>query len=635
MCGIAGIYSLDNNNFNYNYNKIKNCIYKIKHRGPDAQKIWYSKKNKNLILGHSRLSIIDLSEKGGQPMRSHNNNFVISYNGEIYNHKDIKEKLQKEFKLSFFSSSDTEVLLKSIEFYGLDKTLKLIDGMYAFALWNDKNKTLYLARDRFGEKPLYFHLNEDKTEIEFSSELTEVGKNLKLNKEAISNYFKFGYLPFNQCIYKNWDKVKPGEYIKISINKKKRILQSQKKIYWTPKINNYDKYKKNYLSLDQDIRKFENVFLKSVSRCLISDVKTGTFLSSGIDSSLVTTFAKEIKTDVKSFTLSVKNDQVYNEAINGKKISDYLNVENEVFEIDQDEILNNLKNCILSFDEPFADSSQVLSYILAKKIKKKTKVILTGDGADEMFCGYNRHIIAFQLAKFQKITKFNSSLMSYLIKFGCEIPSKKILSNFFSYPVVKLKKINEFKNFSDLNHLYEMLIVNNNAMNYVNKLNFKNNNISNYKKLFNKILEHDLKNYLPNDILVKVDRSTMHSSIEARCPFLSKSIFDFSQRLPYDRKISNLKGKYLLRKVLSRRLPENLISKKKMGFSFSLERQIFIKKNKKWLEKIFSKKIFKDNITISSQDIINCLDDHLNKRKNYSNFLWSALVMSIWLGKLN
>ena len=164
---------------------------------------------------------------------------------------------------------------------------------------------------------------------------------------------------------------------------------------------------------------------------MISDVKTGTFLSSGIDSSLVTTFAKEIKTDVKSFTLSVKNDKIYNEAINSKKISDYLNVDNEVFEIDQDEILNNLKKCILSFDEPFADSSQVLSYILAKKIKRKTKVILTGDGADEMFCGYNRHIIAFQLAKFQKITKINSSLMNYLIKLGCEIPSKKYYQIFF------------------------------------------------------------------------------------------------------------------------------------------------------------------------------------------------------------
>lgn len=634
MCGIAGIFSLEKKNFKKNFKLVKGYIHKLKHRGPDDQRLWYAKKKK-LIFGHSRLSIIDLSRMGNQPMISSNNKFVICYNGEIYNHNIIKKKIENEFDISFLGHSDTEILLKSIELYGLEKTLKLIDGMYAFALWDEKNKSLLLVRDRMGEKPLYFQLNPQTTEITFLSELIDVNKNSKLNKTAINSFFKFGYLPFNQCVYENWEKVKPGEYLKIFPNIKGNQLKIIKKIYWQPRVKSFKNEIKKHFSLEHDIKKFENIFSEVVSRNLISDVKTGTFLSSGIDSSLVTSFAKDIKPDIKSFTLCVKNDKGYDESIFSKKISDYLKVDNEVFEIDQEEIIDNLKRCILSFDEPFADSSQVLSFILAKKIKKKTKVILTGDGADEMFCGYNRHIIAFQLANFQKITNISTSSMSNLIKFASKVVSKNILSNFFSYPTLKLQKINQLKNFSSLNDLLETLIINNyDLTNLIEKPKNQYNNISNYMQLFNKILEHDLKNYLPNDILVKVDRSTMRSSIEARCPFLSKAVYDFSLKLPYYRKISNLKGKYLLRKVLSRRLPENLISQKKMGFSFSLEKQIFTKQNQKWLKKIFSKKVLIDNLDIPLENILSYLENHLEGKKNYSNFLWSTLVMSIWLGKV-
>ncbi len=566
-------------------------------------------------------------------MLSSSENLVICYNGEIYNHKKLKEKIKKEFNINFIGTSDTEVLLHSIELYGLDKTLKLIDGMYAFALWDNKNQSLYLVRDRFGEKPLYFNINSKKTEIKFLSELIIDKSNFELSNTSINKFFRFGYVPFNLCIYKNWNKVKPGEYIKI-VNKKNNRLNIVKKTYWKPRIRGLERNMKSNPTLNQEINNFEKIFLDVISRYLISDVKTGTFLSSGIDSSLVTSFAKEIKPDIKSYTLCVKNDKGFDESEYSSKISDYLKVENEVFKIDQEEIIDNLKKCIKCFDEPFADSSQILSFILAKKVKKKAKVILTGDGADELFCGYNRHVIAFQLANIQNKSYLSTPFINNILKFGSNIVSKTLLSNIFSYPEIKLNKIKQMKSFSNLGNLLEMLILNNqNSINDQKNSMIIKNKIKNYAELFTKMMDHDLKNYLANDILVKVDRSTMYSGIEARAPFLSQDVYNFSNNLSYDKKIFKLNGKHILRKLLLKKIPKNLISQKKMGFSFSLEKQIFTKKNQKWLIKLFSNKYINNNFNISFQNAINCLEDHILKKKNNSNFLWSNVVMAIWLSK--
>ena len=396
MCGISGLIINNNVKDDELNENVYNMISKISYRGPDRLQIW-ADCHKKVAFGHARLSIIDPSPLGDQPMKSFNDRFIITFNGEIYNHLQIRNYLkQKKSFNNWKSFSDTETLINSIAILGLEKTLEMAEGMFAFGLWDKDQKNLILARDRFGEKPLYYGwINQS---FIFASELKSIKAfpnfNQELDKAALSNYFQKNYIPCPQSIYKGIFKLEPGSFINFNLEKYNDTGKIEKTKFWSLKkiiLKNKDlqySCEKNLL-LDLNLK-----IKKSVQKQLISDVPLGVFMSGGIDSTLIASIAQELSPNkLDSFTVGFEKSS-YDESPYARKISKHLNLSHNeliVKEIDARNVIPDLPEI---YDEPFADSSQIPTYLLSKFAKKKITVALSGDGGDELFGGYNRYIIA-------------------------------------------------------------------------------------------------------------------------------------------------------------------------------------------------------------------------------------------------
>ena len=644
MCGIAGCLYNDEKNFIENERIIKNIALSLQHRGPDNLGYYFNKKKK-IIFSHNRLSILDLSNKAFQPFKSSSGYKVISYNGEIYNHLKIREFLKENnFKINWKTSSDTETLIECIDKIGLDKTLKKVCGMFAFALWDKKSENLYLVRDRYGEKPLYF-FNHNKSFF-FTSEIGQLNKildnKLILDQSSINGFLNYNYIPGPNSVYQNVKKVLPGTYIEIKFVNNK--ITKREINYWKPKqfivANNQSDIKKK----DDYIYNFEKTIKNVVKDSLISDVPTGIFLSSGVDSSLIASIAKNVTQEkINTFSLGVVKNNDYNELKASEKIAKYLNSNHHSFQIYEKEIIDNLEDALNSYDEPFADSSQILTFLLCKKSRKHIKVALTGDGGDELFGGYNRHFLIYYLEKNMKllgIKSFNNILIQKLLSGSANLIHPSLLSNFFAYSNDKYKKIKNILQFSSENNLYQMLITNNNETE-INSL-LKNNlvrrsilyGIKDYSFL-SKIMLSDMKNYLPNDILVKIDRSSMAFGLESRSPLLDLRVYDFAKKLPNNLRFKNFQGKFFLREVLKKYLPKSILPTKKRGFSFSvkdmLQKKVFIN----WSQKFLSPKIIEKNRFLNHKNVNKLIELHQAGRGDYSNTIWSLLVLQNWLKKRN
>ncbi len=633
MCGLCGVSFVTKNDINKAEIFANKLDLKLFHRGPDAKGNFKTYIKSNNILFHRRLSILEISDKGSQPMLSNDKNLAICFNGEIYNHLEIRKKLDKEFNISWKGNSDTETLIESFSQLGIEKTINMIEGMYAFALLDINNEKLYLGRDLFGEKPLYFYRNKEN--LIFSSEVHNVDENFfTINQSAIFQFLHYNYIPNSNCIYNNWEKVNPGEVIVFDKNlKSKKIFDLKDCI--SKEIN----LSRN-LSQNEAEKEFEEIFCKVINDILVADVNVGVFLSGGVDSSLVTYFSKKIKNDIKTFSIGIKNNKDYDESYQSEKIADFLQTDHETFYVENEEIIENLESSVLSFDEPFADSSNILSYILSKKVKNKIKVALTGDGADELFGGYNRHIYANYLEKICKIFGKNFVYSNYFKKIiKTFFPfSNFFLANLFAYPTNKGSKLESIINFKNENDLVDLLVSNRNEydkldFDYLNKKNLNKINFNLDKSIFKTIINCDINNYLTDDILVKTDRASMSNSLETRAPFLNKNIFKLSQTISNDIKVKNLKGKVFLRNILKKYFSEELISSKKKGFSYPIYEFFLSDQNQNWIQEIFLIKESKHLKLIPNEKLNLILKMHKKKQADYSNILWSNLVLRLWLKK--
>ena len=431
MCGVSGILTAQSNNLSLKYN-IKRMISTLNHRGPDNNNFWINKDN-SCVLGHNRLSILDLSKKGNQPYFF--DRYVISYNGEIYNHNSLRKELGHSVKWK--SSSDTETLIKCIEKWGIKKTLNKISGMFAFSIWDKKKRKLTIARDKFGEKPLYFgYFNEN---FIFASELKAIQAikdiKFKISDYSIYEYFKRNYIPAPFSIYQNFYKLLPGHMLQITpneINKYnnnlKNVLTKMRK--WDLDIKNIYKY--------QNIEKNINKLLEeSVNEKLISDVPVGCFLSGGIDSTIVSYFATQ-KKNLKAFCIRFK-DKIYDEGKYAKMVSKILNLKLYEKICTTKDLKKNIKKIPKIYDEPFSDSSQLPTLVLSEFAKKKVTVILSGDGGDEIFGGYNRYFLL------NKIWNLSSVLPRFFVKKFFSIikliPNNFLKLFFTDINVFKIQKI--------------------------------------------------------------------------------------------------------------------------------------------------------------------------------------------------
>tara|TARA_B100001287_G_scaffold117586_1_gene98933 strand:- start:12737 stop:14596 length:1860 start_codon:yes stop_codon:yes gene_type:complete len=616
MCGIVGFISF-NKPIIHSTNHLNAALKRLSKRGPNAQGIY---NDKYCELGHTRLSIIDTTSKANQPMSDSSNRYTIVFNGEIYNYKELKKELEGK-SIVFETNSDTEVLLYGLINFGKDFILKL-NGFFSFCFYDKFNKSFLLARDRFGIKPLIYLKTHE--ELIFASELKAIlAYDIKkeVDHQAIAQYFRHTYVPAPRTILKSCKKLLPGHYLEI-----KAGVQTIKKYYsYYPVKQSED----NYLTAQSKIKE---LFHQSVKRRLVSDVPLGTFLSGGVDSSIVSAIAKDYKKDLNTFSLGFPDEPLFDESKFAQKVAKHINSNHHCFEVTNKELYQNLEDILDYIDEPIADSSAINVFILSKQTKQKVTVSLSGDGADELFSGYNKHqALYFSIQNtflnkafkhFGGFTKlFPSSRYSKVGNLGRQI--EKLYSGLN-------KEVSEryldWASFMDI-ELVKKLTDENIENNYL-KIE------SDEMDIFNNFLYYDFNLVLENDMLRKVDLMSMANSLEVRTPFLDHELVQYVFTLPSIFKIDKKNKKKILKDTFRNRLPDELFDRKKHGFEVPL---------KKWFDKemklFLEENIFKNNPLIN-EGILNPygLEEvfELWKKNSPGNtvyHIWSLIVLSSFFKK--
>lgn len=634
MCGIVGIYGRSP----VNKNLVREMTNLIGHRGPDHSDVWISS-NGQTGLGHARLSIQDLSSAGNQPMEIETGRYTIVFNGEIYNHLKLRDQIQAKSKLiNWNGSSDTETLLRYIDAFGIEAALQQSEGMFAFGLWDSKENKLTLARDRYGEKPAYWCISDGQ--FAFSSELRSIELLPKLDttlsREAVELFLRQGNVPAPLTIYKDVFKLKPGHFLEYKIGMKSPKIHK----YWDP----IDVYNKNYLNplkvnAEQARDLVERELERSVKQQLIADTSLGCFLSGGVDSTLVTYFAQKHQNGrLKTFSIGFE-DKNYNEADHARAVSEYLATDHKELIVGEKALLEVIPQLGLIYDEPFADSSQIPTYIVAHLAKKHVNVCLSGDGGDELFCGYNRYTFVHGLWRYLK--NVPAPIRRRIADMIVSIPSSKydaLLSPLLS---------KTYSNIGDKLHKGSRVLSCSNAMDIYYKLTdltldcgnmvttgfqFSDFNsrvhLSNNLSDLDKMVLCDISNYLHNDILVKVDRAAMANSLETRAPFLSPQLLSLAAQLPLEFKISGQNGKLVLKDLLHNKLPKSLTDRPKQGFSVPLAAWLR-GPLKVWAEELlFSSdldRVFLDKLVISK-----IWSEHQSGARQWHNQLWAVLSLLNW-----
>jgi asparagine synthase (glutamine-hydrolysing) len=638
MCGIYGIVNVNNQ---IPKNELESRLIKninlLNHRGPDDSGIWIDKKV-CVGLAHRRLSILDLSENGRQPMISSNGNYVISYNGEIYNYLEIKKLLEEEYNVKFKTKTDTEVILEAISQLGIIKTLKMCDGMFAIAIWDRKQSNLYLSRDRIGEKPLYYYKTNNT--LIFTSELKTILKdkliNKRINLESLNYYTNYNYIPGEKTILESTFKVLPGTLLKVSLDNKSNINESIQQVrYWS--YNSDDK--NNSYSEVEALIETEKLITESLKKRIRSDVPIGCFLSSGVDSALLASILqnKINSKPLNTFTIGFK-DSSYNEARDAKNISNILGTNHNEVYLTNYQLLDIIPALPNIYDEPFADSSQIPTTLLCQVAKNNVKVCISGDGGDELFGGYNRYTEIKKYYRIYNKVQFlrNKNIHNLIFNTFTDVQ----LDTFFEKlgikeASLKINKISTIGKSASIKQAYFDLLVNKNANVLLSKLNkdISYNHLWSEKLDFaNQMMTVDAKTYLPDDILVKVDRASMINSLEVRVPFLSKDLIEFTSQMPTKYKIKKGNKKWVLKKILKKYLPKKIVENRKSGFSVPLDSWLR-NELKPWLcDTLNTSRIIDQNI-YSGHAVNNLVDDHLNKKSNNKEILWNILMFQEWYKK--
>lgn len=611
------------------HKRISAGLKQIAYRGPDQDGVWLAD-NKKTIFGHTRLSIIDLSENGRQPMQSKCGRYTITFNGEIYNHTSLRHKLRNEFSFNDWKGhSDSETLVNMFTYYDLDEVLHQIKGMFAFAVHDNSTGQLFICRDRIGEKPLYFA--KLGTEIYFASTPTAISKmaneKLTVNKEAIHGFLGKGYLGQEKSIYNEVNKLIPGCYLIITDN-----LKISQKRYWSP--YGIDQIMAEQLqSCDLDTLLFD-----VVEKMLSADVQVGAFLSGGIDSSLISAVASRIQPNLKTFSIGFSDDD-YDESQYAEKVARQINSDHYTKIVTETDMLEVIPSIPSIWDEPFADSSQIPTYLVSRMASEHVKVVLSGDGGDELFAGYNRYTSGFDLwNKFARYPSFLKNLLFGISRslgpktvnsLGMWLPGKykvKLLSD----KLVKLERVVTSVNFDDY---YENLISvsQDDVLNYIGpeKTNYISKKADN-KDLIRSMMLRDQTGYLPDDILVKVDRATMSNNLEGRVPFLHPDVISFANAMPTKRKLVGGQSKYPLRQMLYKFVDKNLIERPKMGFGVPIDRWL-CGELKDWASELLHRDRLHDLGIFNVEKIWEVYDLHLSGARRFHHELWSILMLVQWL----
>ena len=623
MCGIAGFC-----NFHGSVKMQEDNLEKMKqrmlHRGPDAGGSYISEDGK-VALGHRRLSIVDLSEAGLQPMKSHSGRYVMVYNGEIYNYKKLSQKLLNEKKVDRFrGTSDSEVILEAFEAYGVEETIAQCKGMFAIALYDTKEQKLYLLRDRIGEKPLYYGFMGDT--FVFASDVACIasldGFQNPVNKDVLGIYFIHGYIPAPYSIYENIYKLEPGCILEIKSPFKKFEIS----VYWS--IKEVAQHGQEHLfkgTYEEAVDELERLLKASIQDQMMADVPVGAFLSAGIDSSTVVALMQSLHPDkVKTFTIGME-DEKYNEAVYAKEIAAHLGTEHTELYITEEDVRGVIPKIPFIFGEPFADSSQIPTYLVSRMTREHVTVSLSGDGGDELFCGYNSY------ASVDRIWGKMKSVPYGIRKLASELILHSPLSNKEIYRVKGT--LLGARGASDLYRLSmerEPLIKDITLARKEIPYKYTEYDPGFLKETNHNIMLMDMLMYHPDDILVKVDRTAMAVSLETRVPMLDKDVVEFAWTLPVEFERQNGVGKRILRDVLYRYVPKEMMERPKKGFSIPIQKWLKEKELREWAENLIDRK------TICQQGILNpdvvwkMWTDFIEKDE-WRIQIWYVLIFQEWM----
>lgn len=620
MCGIAGIIHYKGNPVD-EINRMNNAMIR---RGPDDEG-YFLDENRKVVLGHRRLSIVDVSKNGAQPMKSDDDRYVIVYNGETYNAGILKADLVKK-GIVFRGTSDTEVILEHCISYGVKETLTKMKGMFSFAFYDREKKEITLARDRVGEKPLYY--GTVSGQFVFASDLSSVKAlssfNSEICTEVLPLYFHYGYIPAPYTIYRGLWKLEPGHVLTISVDS----LGIQNDTYWDMKLVAKSGENNPFTGSEEEAaEELERLLKESVKGQMISDVPLGAFLSGGVDSSLVVAMCQAVsERPVKTFTIGM-DVKGYNEAEYAAEVARILGTEHTAEYITRKEAVELVPELPTAFSEPFADSSQIPTMLVSKMTRKHVTVALSGDGGDELFCGYNSYLCAEKdfgnlRRKYQKLPNGINRLIG---KTALGIPGE----NSFFYKAGNYLMIDSLEK----NHRYLGLedsrvrrLVKGQGLPCENDL---------YEEGFLKEPVHnlmlmDMLQYHPDDILTKVDRSGMFYSLESRIPLLDKDIVEFAWKLPLSYKFDGKTTKKVMRDVLYKYVPKEYIERPKKGFSIPLKEWLSEGSLYEWAENVISEGTERFGYIADRKTVLSYWSGY-KERKEYSETLWYILMLYSWL----
>lgn len=650
MCGFAGFFdvgarrSVEESEF-----IVTGMANRLAHRGPDDLGVWVDV-DSGLALGHRRLSIIDLSSAGHQPMTSPCGRYVVAYNGEIYNFRELRDEVEKEIgSANWRSHSDTEVMLAAVSLWGVETALQRFTGMFAFALWDRELKSLSLARDRMGEKPLYYGWVGGS--LVFGSELKALrafpGWVNDIDRGALSLLLRHNYVPAPYSIYRNIFKLPPASLLEFKAEDIAQRNVPSLRQYWSLKQVAETGSALGYAgNASGAVDELESLLRTAIAGQMVSDVPLGAFLSGGIDSSTVVALMQlQSARPVKTFTIGFR-EAGYNEAECAKAVAKHLGTDHTDLYVTAREAMDVIPMLPNLYDEPFSDSSQIPTYLVSRLARQHVTVSLSGDGGDELFAGYNRYVwgrhIWRQMGRLPRPLRQAASTAATALSpsswdrifhaFSSLLPAKMRYAN----PGDKIHKLSEMLAATHQEALYLDLISHWKHPDRVVKGGLEPASVltdsgqwANLPDFVQRMMFLDGVSYLPDDILAKVDRASMGVSLESRIPFLDKNVIEFAWRIPLGWNMQDGQGKWLLRQILYRHVPKALVDRPKMGFGVPIDSWLR-GPLKEWAEELLAERKLREQGFFEVEPIRRKWDEHQSGLRNWQYYLWDVLMFQAW-----
>jgi len=628
MCGITGYLGFKGNGSEQK-DILKRMTSAMVHRGPDDSGTWIDE-NVGVAFGHCRLAILDLSPQGHQPMLSTDGRYVIVFNGEVYNYQQIREELEEMSPSpKWRGHSDTEVILAAISRWGVEEAVKRFIGMFAIALWDRKDRILYLLRDRLGEKPLYYGRIDNV--FLFASELRAMRIHPvwhgEIDRNAITLLLRHNYIPAPYSIYKNVHKLLPGTILTMPYRGNQANVDYTIKEYWSAKEAAEKGIAKPFQgALDEASQHLEVLLRDSIRQQMVADVPIGAFLSGGIDSSTVVALMQvQSSRPVKTFTIGFC-EKSYDEAKYAREVAKHLGTDHTELYVTPEDAMQLIPRLPDVYDEPFSDPSQVPTFLVCQLARKYVTVSLSGDGGDELFCGYNRYFWGHKLW----------SWTGWIPRSVRSAMAKAIISLSPSSIGALPQRLVEILSSDKPEAMYRELVshwVDPSSLVLDSKephtvLNDRSR-WANVPDFISQMMYMDIVSYLPDDILTKVDRAAMSVSLESRVPLLDHRVVEFAWRIPLSMKIHNGRGKWILRQVLYKYVPKELIERSKMGFGIPIG--IWLRGPlREWSEELLSEKRLNKDGFFNISPIRKKWKEHLSGKYDWHYWLWDVLMFQAW-----